>query len=528
MPLPNEAAPTALPNRPNESAPAAPASAPVTAQGQAPAPAPAPLQSAAAPAQAPAPVNPVSDAASKLVASGVKSIREAIDKSSNPGLYEELINMSDDQLAEVERQFAEQTGKSSTGTPQAGTPSPAAAPAAAPGAPAPDDDREETITLKRSELGTYASKDRSTKDAILELIKGKKKADEVIDYTNKKRIPAMEKVGAQLVAENSRLKQELEGFKVRAPAAPAAPAAADSIVIPAVPNVDEYDMFDPASKQAYNDALKARDDAITKRHQAEVEALRIPKPPAAQPEQTSGITDAVEREYNEIDLFQANPETEGIFITKKPVGDVEKDYISFVDNLAKLHKIGAVYDAAGRFMPAVSTLIGQYFNQESEEGKTVRAAAEAAGLKAPEDIQPLFRIYSIRNIRSQYQRPNKITGAVEPISYEEAFELDRKLHPDAYKASGTPQSQAPAGTASSAIERGVQHRQQFAPEVPATMGVPVQAHESVAVEEFFRLMKKPMGSYSPEEETRLRGLMKSEAKMDDEEINAYFTKPQPI
>lgn len=177
MALPNEAAPTAPQNSPTEAAPAqsqAPAAAPQQQAPQAPAAAPAAPQQPATPSPAgmPAPAQPPADpvkaAADRLVASGVRSIREAIDKSDNPGLYEELINMTDDQLRKVEEQYLAQTGKSSTtptaptgGSPNAGAPAPAA-----PGTPAPADDREETVTLKRSELGTYAAKDRPLKDAI--------------------------------------------------------------------------------------------------------------------------------------------------------------------------------------------------------------------------------------------------------------------------------------------------------------------------------------------------------------------------
>ena len=504
MPDPKEVALTTPNNPPKEGAPAVPAPA-----------------APAAPAPAAAPVDPVAEAAELLAGQGVDSIKQAIDKLSDPSRIEKILAMDEAQLTELERQFKAKKTQSSVGTAPSGTPAPA--PAGTAGAPAPDD-TEETITLKRSELGTYAVKDRSTKDAILELIKGKKQADEVIDFHKNKRIPAMEKAGQQLATENQRLKKELDEIRAKTPAAPAAPAAG-AIEVPPLPSAEEVDFFDPAQKKKYQDGVQAHVAALEKKRLADIEALRNPPPPAAPAAPVAPVEDPVQREFQEIDLFQANPETGGIFKTKKPVAEVEKDYVAFVGNLAMVNGIKDLYDAAGRFMPAVTALINQYFDQSSEAGKTVRAVMDAAKIAPPEDIQALFRIYNIRKVRSNYQRPNPATHTVEPLPYEEAFALDRKLHPELYTVSGTPTPQQQSAGADAAIQRGIEQRSQFAPEVPANLGVPITAHEDVSVEEFFRLMKKPLGDVTEQEETRLRKLMKSYAKMDDNEINDYFKRP---
>ena len=411
---------------------------------------------------------------------------------------------------------------------------------AAPGTPAPgEEDKEETITLKRSDLGTYAAKNRPLKEAILELKKGKQEADDIITYNKEKRIPAMEKLGQTLVLENQRLSNEVTQLRAKvAPAAPAAPAPVD---VPAAPNVDDFDMFDPDQKKKYQDALAAHETGLTKKHQAEIDALRNPPPPPASPAPAPAGTlpPAVVREYEEVDLFQANPETRGLFKTDKPVADVEKDYLSFVGNIARLKGITTIYDAAGRFMPDVSKHINDYFNPETPAGKALRTETEAAHIAPvnPKDLQTLFRIYDVRRVRMEHQRENPVTHVVEPISYDQAFDTDRRLHPEKYAASPAAPAapgaapaapgQPGAPAAPSALERGIQQRQQYAPEVPATSAVPIQEHQTTSVDEFFRLMRKPIDTYTPEEVTRLRSLMKSEAKMADDEIDAWFKRPSP-
>jgi len=502
MSNPNEAAPTAPANPQKEGAPVIPAVTPTAP---------------AAPAPAAAPVDPVAESAQILADQGVDSLKAAIDKLPYPSRIERILAMDEKQLTELERQFK---AKRQAGMPQAPAPAPASAPAE-PGAPVPDD-TEETITLKRSELGTYATKDRTLKDSILELIKGKKSADDVIEFHKTKRIPAMEKAGQQLALENQRLKTQVDELQKKVPAAPAAPAAGD-IVVPPLPSSEDVDFFDPAAKKKYLDGVAAHTEALEKKHLAEVEALRNPKPapaptaPAAAPQE-----DPVQREYNEIDMLQSNPETAGIFKTKKPVAEVEKEYVAFVDNLAKINGIKEIYDAAGRFMPAVSTLINQYFDQNSADGKTLRTVMDAVKAMPPEDIQSLFRIYNVRKVRNTYRKPNPVTHAVEPLPYEEAFALDRKLHPELYTTSSTPTPQQQANGDQDAINRGLEHRQQFAPEVPSQLAVPITAHDDVSVEEFFRLMKKPLEEFNEGEETKLRKLMKTYAQMGDDEINSYF------
>lgn len=525
---------------PNEAAPTAPKSpepgsaAPVTPV--APATPPAALSQQTVPAAPAAPENPIAKAADELVKTGVKGIRDAIQKLPDTQLVEQILSMPDTDLNELEQQYLAKT-KSSTETPEtlaASSGSPAAP--AAPGTPTPAiEDKEETISLKRSELGTYAPKDRSLKDAILELMKGKKESDEIIAYNKNKRIPAMEKLGQTLVLENQKLTKELTELRAKvAQTVTTAKVAESTVEVPTLPNVDDYDMFDPDQKTKYVAALSAHNEGLNKKHQAEIEALRNP-PKAETTEQAptapAGTLPAeVAREYEEVDLFQANPETQGIFRTEKPVPEVEKEYLALVGNLARLKNINTIYDAAGRFMPEIQQLINVYFKPETPDGQALRAAAEAAKIapSAPseKDMRTLFNILDIRRVRREHQRENPVTHVVEPISYDQAFDIDQRLHPEKYSAASSVAPVIPAG-GTTAIERGQQYRQQFAPEVPSTTAVPVTAHQSSTVEEFFRLMRKPIDKYTTEEISRLRSLMKSEAQMADDEIDAWFTKPQP-
>jgi CO/xanthine dehydrogenase Mo-binding subunit len=158
----------------------------------------------------------------------------------------------------------------------------------------------------------------------------------------------------------------------------------------------------------------------------------------------------------------------------------------------------------------------------STEGQTIRNLVEQVNDKPPEDLHVLSRIYRIRNIRNEYARRDS-SGAVVPISYEEAARLARSLVPEIFTNTDPVLARQQERDA---INRGAENRQKtFAPEVPAARAAQEPDVSQIQLEEFNILMKKPRKEYNAQENELVRKVMKDLAKMSDQEIEDWFKSP---
>ena len=467
----------------------------------------------------------VSDVAGSISTTDREAVVKALD--SNPDLYQRVLTMSAEELAQLDEQLkAKQTvpvKDEPHANPEAPAPDKPAAEAGQASSASKDEGEEELVVkLKPKDLGTYYSKGRSPQEAILELVKGKKNADDRIKYLKDDQMPALERMARTLSEENQALKTDLAKLTAEkeASAKKAAPEepVTDDVTLP---NPEEIDFFDPDTQKNIVDKFKKikEDNAALK---SQIETLKKVPPAQSAAPKSEAVPQArnaeVENEFNEIRLLQRNPDTEGLFSTKVDVEAVEKQNIAFMESLARANGVNSIYDASGRINQATATLLDTYY-ANTPESQALRQASDAAGIKPPEDLPALNRIYAIRSLRQQYYKPNVITGKVEPIPYEEAHRLARSVMPDLF-AQKTPSDIR--NSEREAISRGVEQRSTFAPDPKSSSSSEMSMAANMNITEFMRLMKKDTKDYTPAEIDLLRKIYKDEGKMSDDEIESLL------
>jgi hypothetical protein len=226
-------------------------------------------------------------------------------------------------------------------------------------------------------------------------------------------------------------------------------------------------------------------------------------------------------------LFIEDPENKPFFGMKKDVAIVERNFINFVDTLAKLHNLPTTYDAQGRFTPEAQTLLDKYL-YDNNPNNPVRALAQQANIAIDEDTPALLRLYLVANHQRSRKKVNQSTGADELISLNEAFTWARTQNPEYFKVQEYRQEPASgpkaAAVSPDAIERGIQSRKQFAPEPKNILSEPNIG--DVGQAEFLRLLSKPTGTYTAQEEEFVRKALKTYANFSDEEVGNFFKLPQ--
>jgi hypothetical protein len=475
-----------------------------------------------------------------------KDVRALIEQ--NPQKFAPLLSMNQNELEELDALLKETqlpsgdkpAAPAPEGKPADQQPSQGAAPAAPAAGAQATPDEELTIKVKKSDLGTYLT-GRTAEEAIHELIKGKRNADETIRFFKEKSMPTLEKTANSLMATNQALKAEVEELKKKqapapqgaAPAAPAVGTKPDGAPAPAaLPNVDEFlkevDLFDPESHKKVSEYLKtlaSQNSALAN----EINQLKTapapqatPAGPQPQPQAQQGLPEEARSELEQIRLLQQNPEYSGVFSSKMDIEQLDRAYASWVERLGRHLGITNIYTPEGRFRPDIISTVTAYMDPASTEGQTIRNLVEQVNDKPPEDLHVLSRIYRIRNIRNEYARRDS-SGAVVPISYEEAARLARSLVPEIFTNTDPVLARQQERDA---INRGAENRQKtFAPEVPAARAAQEPDVSQIQLEEFNILMKKPRKEYNAQENELVRKVMKDLAKMSDQEIEDWFKSP---
>ncbi len=399
-----------------------------------------------------------------------------------------------------------------------------AAPGAAPQEPAADE--EETVTIKRSELGTFAT-GRSIREAVLEKLKGKDEADKTIAFFKQDRVPNLERRATSAEAEaltlsneNKSLKKQLEEYEAKlkaAPQTPAAPSGDSGIEIPDIP--EDLDFFDPDHQEKVKKVLKL----VTQKARPVETPAAAPevKPPEAQKTEEKPFVPA-EPEVNpfdEIRRLQANPEYAEFFGTKTDIEKINEDYYRFTLALATTCGIKDAYKD-GELTPEAQSAINDYFNPKSERGDLLRNQAREKNFAPPEELPALQRAILFHKERSK--KVLGPDGKAVPISEVDAVTYVKARFPHLFTKKPDP--------VSSRIEdleargRAVENRSNYAKEVPPQVGAEVNDIDKLPMAEYERLYKKNRKDYTPQEvEIWKKILLK--AGFTEKQAEDYFKPP---
>jgi hypothetical protein len=397
------------------------------------------------------------------------------------------------------------------------------APQGAPPASAPEPEEEVTVKLRRSELSTYAPKDRSTADSIREMIKGFPKKDETINYYKNVVVSDFQKKLDAATQENLSLKKALEKFEADEKARKAAqPAAAptpeqpkpEDIKIPELPA--ELDFYNEDHQKLLSQTLAA----LTKANAAMMAKLSAPAAPAA-PEQAPAQPQAAQQvanpsandEFNEIRMLQANPEYASLLRTKTDIAQLDGEYVQFVEKVAGLAGIKNVYSATGDLTNEARAPLAAYFNPGDPSHEQVVKIAEAASVKPPEEIDKLFRIYTIR----EHRPVRSGTGRVV-VPYETAATIAMAKRPDVFKVSDPVQNNLSLEQRRAAA---VDSMSKKAREVPTGAGGELNDPNFILAEAAKVITSKPLTELLPAEKELVKAAMRIEGA-SEAEITARF------
>jgi len=262
-----------------------------------------------------------------------------------------------------------------------------------------DEDVVEMVELRKSDLGDYA-KNRSLKDAVAEVIKGKQHADKTINYLKSHLVPLVEKENAQLksqMAEIQRRLQDMEKEKTSPQGGLSAPDANIELSDDEIANADLYDSDVQAKFKAA--LLKMKKPA----------AATKPETAVPRVEQYHSTTSARD-EFDEITTFINHPDYVDEFGPMDVRSSNEK-YLQFMSGLAGLAGLPVqtaadLVDAKGNLKQEVVNAVTQY----NDPNSMVYKVAQERGITPPADMDKLQEVYKIRAVRNRYPG----------MSYEEA------------------------------------------------------------------------------------------------------------
>jgi hypothetical protein len=429
----------------------------------------------------------------------------------NPDLYEEA-------MAFLENN--DKGGSSSLGTDDqpalaSGQPGAAAAPAAETNIA---DDKEVSITIKPSDLGTYAKGRSSLQEAIQELVKGKQEADKTIEFYKSHKIPTIEKTLTSAVAQVETLQRELAALKQGAPAPGKPGEKAAEVEMPTMPELpDEIDFLDPDHQKTVSDYLKSVPNLV-KALTSQIQSVRSEASAGVESVRRTADRAPVNSEYDEIRLLQANPETEGLLSTKTDIEQLDTEYYNFVKNMASLSGIQQVVDNSGNWTEQTRKALAFFMDQESVEGKAIREACVANNVKLPEEYPILSRIYQARGLRQKYLTRSG-DGSSVPISYDEAFKLLRAQNPSITPGKTKVQLAVEEQERLAAAQK---NRDKFSKEPRSTDGAQPNSLTDLTAQKFADLVRKDRKTYTPAEKEFVTNVLRDEAKMSDAEITSWF------
>lgn len=408
--------------------------------------------------------------------------------------------------------------------------------------PVDDVEEEVVVKIKPSWLHTYG-KNRSADEAVFEMSKGVKEKDRTIDFLRKEKIPSLEELVRAAQTENVALKSEIEKFKVGKESAQTEPQdeVLEEVVIPEIPPMPKFptgeDAFDEAKMNEYKTAIEDRDRIIQESYEArnkksqqetKAELNRIRKDITGElgkvkqtqdiEKATSSRKDSVLNEYTEIDSFRSrNPEVLG---GDRSIQEIESDFIKYMEDLALAAGInGGIYKEDGRTLrEEIRRAVQMHQDDSIKEGEQLRNNATDRGIKAPEDLDVLNKIYTIRAIRKQYGSRDA-AGNFVPMDWDDAFVLAKKNHPE-LTAENKFQSQVET---ENKRNKAIENRKGFARETKVGAGQGQLDVSNFPTQQFDALMAKNSSDWTETEKESLRAIARH-FNMRPEEIHPVLAE----
>jgi len=178
--------------------------------------------------------------------------------------------------------------------------------------------------------------------------------------------------------------------------------------------IDDAKLYDP-------DFMKEQLKKIQRMDQMEKELAEL-RTVVNQTKQQEQDRVRISRELDELRAFQAqHPALQ----TKRPIDEIDRDYGKFVQGIKAV--TGATND------DDALKFVSVFLRDKGEDGNVLRAAAEKAGVKAPEELEPYLRVMIIREAAGNHLLIDR--GAKQPrhATLDEAF---RMTYPDLYVQAG--------------------------------------------------------------------------------------------
>lgn len=387
------------------------------------------------------------------------------------------------------------------------------------------DDEEVTLTIKKSLLGTYG-KNRKPEEAIMEMHKGITEKDSFIDFLKKNKVPVLEQelqvTKSELMSTRQKLEELLkQSTQQRNDDREADAASGEDLSLP-----DQIDIFDPDHQEKLTNVIKKQAELIKELRSGGI----VPQPsqpqagatgPQAQSQNGSGMNPA-ELEAAQIRMITKNPQYVKYFGgMQRDVIDIENDFLSFATNLAILNgHNGGILDANGRLVPTVADLVNKYHDTSNAQGDPIRARAQQSGVKPPDDMDYLTKVYNIRRIRNQYLKSGQ--NGPEPMSWEEAAAWFAAQNPVQQIQPPAQPQLSPEQQRHLQYQNALNNRSQFSREPATNAGPDLSDIRNLPPQEFERLQKKPWEQMNPQEKDMWKRVLRELGKMPDEEISRLY------
>lgn len=399
----------------------------------------------------------------------------------------------------------------------------------------PGEDEEITITIKKSLLGTYI-KNREPEEAIVEMHKGITERDKFIEFLRNNKLPVLEQELELTKSQLASFKQEA-ARKATSQSADksseydAASGDEDDLQLP-----EELDLFDPEQTQKVAKILRKQTEIIKKLSKGE-----FPQPQAAAqagPQGPQPGMNPAELEAAQVRMLTKNPQFAQHFAgMQRDVLDIEKDFLNFCQDIALLNgHNGLITDQNGRIIPAIAEMVTLYQDSSNAAGDAIRARAQAAGIKLPDDMQYLNNVYNIKRIRNQFFKNGP--AGLEPLPWEEAARIFTAQNPaqqpqphqppvQQYQqpfpgvSPGQPQGElSPEQQQYHRYQTAVQNRNQYSREPATNTGPDLTDIRNLPPQEFARLERKPYKDMTPVEQETWKRVLRELGGMSDEEIDS--------
>lgn len=176
--------------------------------------------------------------------------------------------------------------------------------------------------------------------------------------------------------------------------------------------------------------------------------------------------------------------------SKRPVTEIENDFHDFMADLGDLIGFKGVVEKDGIWAKEIQDAYRLYYDEA--KGKELRAKAEAAKVKLPDDFEDLQLVHKLKRIKEENQSvvyDEKGNKSIVPWDYRKALEYlgnQSRKQPDKKLDDARDKRERE--------ERAVENRKRFAREIPPDKGGNLADVSKVSADEFQRKLGAYMGA----------------------------------